>query len=168
MKLPICMFALAWALVSCSSSTLVTPTGQGGDFSFEDLNKKIPDNEITISLDDGSEVIGRGFHIQNDSASWTRVDSGSLFKSPVSRIHMLSTSPNRFVGALMGFGGGLVLGGLAGMAVGSGFRSTAEQGTWSGLGAAVGGGFGALVGTTIGAVVAPSKEYHFSKTSPER
>ena len=168
MKLQICLFTLVWALVGCTSSALVTPTGQGGDISFEAMNEKIRDNEITISLDDDTKVIGKGFYIQNDSASWIGVESGRLFKSPVSKIHSLSTSPNRFVGGLIGFGGGLVVGGLAGMVAGNQFASTAEHGTWAALGAAVGGGIGVLVGTPIGIAVAPSKEYYFNKTSPEK
>ena len=159
---------IAFTALGCSSSSLVTSTGQKGDLSFDQLDEKIRDDEITISLYDDSKVIGKGFHIENDSASWIGVESGTLFKTPVSKIHTLSTSPNRFVGGLIGFGGGLVVGGLAGMAIGSGFASTAEHGTWSALGAAVGAGIGALIGTPIGVAVAPSEEYHFSETSSEK
>ena len=159
---------IACAALGCPSSSLVTSTGQKGDLSVDQLNQKIRDEEITVSLYDGSKVIGKGFHIENDSASWIGVESSSLFKTPVSKIRTLSTSPNRFVGGLIGFGGGLVVGGLAGIAVGSGLSSTAEHGTWGALGAAVGGGIGALVGTPIGVAAAPSKEYHFSNTPSEK
>ena len=168
MKLQICLFTLAWALVGCSSSALVTPTGQDGDFSFEALNEKIQNEEVTITFDYGPNARGNGFHIAHDSASWNSVESGSQFKVPVTKIQRLSTSPNRLLGGLIGFGCGAAAGGLAGVAIGSGYASTAETGTWADLGAAAGAGLGGLIGTFVGIGHAPSKEYHFKKTSSER
>jgi hypothetical protein len=148
MKFTIC--AITLIMVGCGSSSLVTPTGQGGNLSFDALNKTVQNDEVTISFYSGPNVTGKLFHIEHDSASWTEVESGKLFKVPVPKIMGLSTKPNRFLGGIIGLGGGIAVGGLAGLAIGSGSASTAEHGTWAGLGAAVGAGAGALVGTLVG------------------
>lgn len=163
MKFKICAITLTMILAGCGSSSLVTPTGRGGDLSFDAFNKRVENDEVTVVFRDGLRAIGKGFRIEGDSASWAEAERGSLFKVPVTKIRAITTNPDRFRGGLIGFGAGAATGGLAGWALGSGVASTAEHGTWAEAAAIAGAGLGALIGTPIGVAAAPSTEYHFGE-----
>jgi len=164
--LKVCTITITLVLVGCSSSLLVTPTGQSGDLSFNKLNEQIKNDKVTISFEDSGRAIAEEFRLENDSASWKEVVSGSMFKTSVSRLHFLSTHPNRFVGAMNGLGKGLVIGGVIGAMIGGGSDSfRGDEGMGAFLGALTGGGAGALIGIVLGAVVPQSHEYHFTHTA---
>ena len=168
MKLQICIITLTLTFAGCGSSTYVTSVDQTGNLSIDGFNEKIHNDEVTILFNDGSRTSGKGFHIEHDSASWRETVSGSSFQVPVVRISTVSTSPNRFVGGLIGFGVGLGGGGLAGWRIADG---SAPQGEDHGLaiavGLIVGAGAGALVGAIVGVAIVQPTEYHFSNPKPK-
>lgn len=169
MRLQNSIIVLLWAFVGCSSSELVTPTGRDGNLSFEELNDRIRTKEVTISFRDDSRTHGEEFQVDHDSASWRESKGdGLFFKVPVSRIHTVSTGPNRLVGGLIGFGTGVLAGGIVGWQVAQGMKSSGESGDIGrGLlaGAAVGAGGGALVGTISGVAIGRQSVYDFGSNS---
>jgi hypothetical protein len=170
--MPLHLFAITivFAFVGCSSSLLVTPTGDSGDLSFSEINKKVQnDDEVIISMKDGGRVVTKEFRVENDSVLCKDINRGSTFNVPVSQVQSLSVQINRFDGAMNGLGKGLLLGSAVGLIIGS--TRTNSRG-WEGFntfaGALEGGAVGALVGVVIGAVVHQSQEFYFTESASKK
>ena len=163
MKSQLCIILLALTLAACSSSTLVTSNEQRGAISIDQLNQKTQHEVATIFFHDSTTASGSEFRIEHDSASWREIETGNRVIMPITRIHAISTSPNRLAGGLLGFGAGLAAGALIGWRIADGSTSPgADHGLYTLLGTAAGAGAGALMGTVLGVTIAQPNVYEFN------
>ena len=157
-----CIIVLALTLGGCSSSTLVVPTDQRGGISIESFNQTIQFEDVNVLFNDGSEVRGRGVHIEHDSVSWQSTESDSLFHVPVANIHTISTNSNKLKGGLLGFTAGAAGGALAGSRIADGFDASSDsKGLTMALGTAGGAVAGGLIGTIVGLSITKPHVYEF-------
>ncbi len=147
MKVKILVIILSLTLPGCSSTHLVTPAGQGETMSFEGVNRRVKSHEVTVTSDGDQTTTAKMFYLDGDSASWTEVSSGRLVKVPVTKIQQLVVVPTTFVEGMAFVGCGIVLGGLIGWQIGSGWTYTLGEGTPGQRGMAIGAVTGAVIMT---------------------
>ena len=160
---------LGLTAAACSGSSLVTSEGRDGELSYAMLNEQLLGNEVVLSFQSGLHMTGTGFHIDQDTASWIEVDTGHRLSVPVSTIDEVSVSPNALLGGVIGFGSGVVAGGLIGagaanLAVGS----EEDRNLITEIGMLAGAGAGAIIGTVIGIHRGPSRTYQFKSATPAK
>ena len=161
------LILLSTAFYGCSTSYVVTPTKEGGDYSYDDFSAEAKDREAAIVLKDKREMDGSQIEIRGDSISWIesvyqtnpktlgriRLDGirHSVSVREVGRIsrknHLLGALEWLGLGVIGGAGAGAVLGGLGGTT-----RGDDIPGWFIGLvyGGMAGGGLGCIVGGIIG------------------
>jgi hypothetical protein len=168
MKTVLFLIFLSIVVSGCYSSTIVTPSGERGDLSFDQFSKRIQSDEVRIMFHDSSTAVGKGFHIDRDSASWVTAERGILFNVPATQIHAITISPNRLIGGMIGFGVGVAAGALIGAAIGSGAPPGEDHGLAVFIGTVAGAASGALIGTIVGVALPHTNTFHIRDAETER
>jgi outer membrane lipoprotein SlyB len=157
MKTVLSVIVLSVIISGCSSSTLVTPSGEKGDISYPEFNAKLGNDEANIKLKDGRTVSGKSIYASHDTISWNDPKNQSRMSAPVENVHevfIVNHTPTGFLGLLLGAAVGV---GVS-LSVTSGPSNGGEGVVW-----AIAPPSGAAIGAVAGALIGSRTRYEFPK-----
>ena len=151
MNAPLCsIMVMASLLCGCSTTYTIVEPSSRNPYTKAQFTDQLLGNEVIIELRNGEESDAVLFQLGDDSCTWidpntslSRVVRTKDVQTVVKRIHVL--------GALEGFGIGLLGGGIAGGLLGRAIEGP-PRGDFGGLGTLVAAGIGAVIGTVAGTV----------------
>ncbi|MFN0158917.1 MAG: hypothetical protein ACKVRP_12705 [Bacteroidota bacterium] len=166
LKLTTLFFGLAIVLTGCSSSYTVSSGGKpNSEYSYGEMIEELRGQQVNIELKDERHILAKELKISNDSASWLDASTSERSKVATPQIKRIVIK-NHLVGALEGMGFGFLVGGTAGVILGSsGPESNAlgREGMIA-IGLVFVGGAGVVVGLIPGVIIGHSYEYEYLTT----
>jgi len=141
---------LACLLCGCSTTYTIVEPGDSNPYTKPFFAKHIRDGTVQVCFIDEREVDAIMFQVGDDSCSWIDPNTGlpgAARTKDITKVVM----KNHFLGALEGFGIGLLGGGIVGGVLGRVIEGP-PRGDLSGLGTVLAGGIGAVIGTIAGTV----------------
>ncbi|MBE0539153.1 MAG: hypothetical protein IH620_05525 [Ignavibacterium sp.] len=147
-------------VTGCSATYVVTSNSTVNEPSVVDFNEFATGREADIFLIDETVSNAKGIQLTADSLYWKEGNSivkRSVIKSNVRKVIFT----NHFIGALEGWGFGLVSGGAAGLLS---FWAFGQGDVWAFLGlTTIGLIVGAVAGIITGSIIGQTYEYNFEK-----
>ena len=164
MKILLFILLIAMTLIGCTSSYLVSRLGGKDGMSYQEFNDRVKGKTVRIELLNGRKIEGMNLQASKDSLQWFSESTDSTFGVTVDEIKRVVRKDN-WLGALEGFGAGLVAGGAYGfLSVTPENSNNGFFGSWQSvrlIKTLVLGVLGAFTGGIIGMIVGYRYEYQF-------